>query len=1007
MTLVRLAFLSIVMTPLFLSAGTAVAAGETAVIVCPQDASKLEQLGAREILRYVYLRTGRLLPIAESLPEAGDAILIGTDDANLKTQQYRLKTTAETGRRVLTITGGDPLGALYGVYRFAEHLGVRFYLHGDVVPDEQTAWNLPDLDEVGDPLFELRGIQPFHDFPEGPDWWNADDYKAVFSQLAKLRMNFFGLHTYPEGGVGPEPLVWIGQPEDIAQDGAVRFSYPSRHFTTPNTTGSWGYRSQNTSDYAFGADLLFDRDDFGPDYMIGMNPFTEQTTEQANELFNRMGVFLKDIFAHARQLGLKTCIGTETPLKIPTVVQERLRAAGKDPGDPATVQALYEGIFRRIMGTHSLDYYWFWTPEPWTWRGGTDEQVAATVNDLKSALAAAKKTGAPFVLGTCGWVLGPPQDRTLFDRTLPKESPMSCINRAVGFEPVEVGFARIKGRPKWSIPWMEDDPAMIIPQLWAGRMRRDAADAHAYGCTGLMGIHWRTRILGPNVSALAHAAWEQESWNPDFGKPYEPPEIVPAEGRLGGHISAFPNQAIADTEEAAIYQTVRWAVQGYRLSVPNGTYRVTLKFCEPYHRENGKRVFSVKLQGKTVLDRLDIFATVGPDRALDKSYDKIQVTDGWLNIAFTNVVEHPLIAGIVVDGRTADANQVRGEPYTRKINCAGPQWGDYQADLEDVDPTATRNQRARDLPSDDFYADWAKSQFGSQCAEPLAKLFTRLDGGTSKQEDSNLPRPSTWVHGPGGIKPDTRPWEEVQSEYAFVDEMASLRSRVTGSGNLERFDYWLNQFRHLREIGKLNCLWGRFNTAVAALKQEKDLQKRRELAATTAFPIRRTMIEQLTEVHRPLLASVSTWGGIGNVTNWQQHVIPMLLDDPAKELAELLGEPLPQELLQLPSEYVGLPRLIVPTVRPQVCEGERLSLKAIVLAGRTPRKVTIHWRPLGQGDFSQIAPQRVTRSTYAFRLPPASSAAFEYYVRAETADEKTLQWPPTAPQINQTVVVTP
>jgi hypothetical protein len=30
---------------------------------------------------------------------------------------------------------------------------------------------------------------------------------------------------------------------------------------------------------------------------------------------------------------------------------------------------------------------------------------------------------------------------------------------------------------------------------------------------GLMGIHWRTRALGPNVSALAKAAWEQGDWS--------------------------------------------------------------------------------------------------------------------------------------------------------------------------------------------------------------------------------------------------------------------------------------------------------------------------------------------------------------------------------------------------------------------------------------------------------------------------------------------------------------
>ena len=90
---------------------------------------------------------------------------------------------------------------------------------------------------------------------------------------------------------------------------------------------------------------------------------------------------------------------------------------------------------------------------------------------------------------------------------------MSCINRTVGNTPVEPGFAKVQGRPKWAIPWMEDDPGLTMPQLWAGRMRRDAYDALQYGCTGLMGIHWRTRILGPNVSALAKAAWDQSGWS--------------------------------------------------------------------------------------------------------------------------------------------------------------------------------------------------------------------------------------------------------------------------------------------------------------------------------------------------------------------------------------------------------------------------------------------------------------------------------------------------------------
>ena len=103
-------------------------------------------------------------------------------------------------------------------------------------------------------------------------------------------MNFFGLHTYPEGGVGPEPLTWIGVPGDVGPEGKVKSSYPSRHFTTAN--GTWGYQAMKTGDYRFGAAALFERDDYGADYMAGMTPWPP-TAPTANELFDRMGGLLR------------------------------------------------------------------------------------------------------------------------------------------------------------------------------------------------------------------------------------------------------------------------------------------------------------------------------------------------------------------------------------------------------------------------------------------------------------------------------------------------------------------------------------------------------------------------------------------------------------------------------------------------------------------------------------------------------------------------------------------
>ena len=337
-----------------------------------------------------------------------------------------------------------------------------------------------------------------------------------------------------------------------------------------------------------------------------MNPWNKLPPEDCNAVFDRMGGLLHDAFTFAHRLGVKTCIGTETPLTIPDAVKQRLRKEGKNPADPAVVQEVYEGMFQRIARTHPLDYYWFWTPEGWTWSGCSEAQIKATQSDLRAAMAAAEKLKAPFTLATCGWVLGTAADASLFDNTLPKDMPMSCISRTVGNAPVEPGFRQVEGRPKWSIPWLEDDPGMTMPQLWAGRMRRDAADSLAYGCTGLMGIHWRTRILAPNVSALAQAAWDQTGWNSEYqpeaqARAAAGTTAAATEGPDGGAVAAFPGSTMAGTDDPTLYRTVRYNMRNYRLNVPDGTYTVTLKFCEPAYHEKQKRVFGVKVQGRLLV----------------------------------------------------------------------------------------------------------------------------------------------------------------------------------------------------------------------------------------------------------------------------------------------------------------------------------------------------------------------------------------------------------------------
>jgi len=841
-----------------------------AVIYINQKADKTEELAAIEIRKYIYQRTGELLPIIEWEGNGlinGDAIIVGNLSQlvkpnefilpELESDAYILKTLASPQGKMFLVYGGSYTGTLYAAYHFAEQLGIGFYLEGDVVPDQQIPFIFPELDVKGKALFSIRGIQPFHDFPEGPDWWSIDDYKGIIAQLPKLRMNFIGFHTYPEGGVGPEPMVWIGPQWNIGSDGKVKSSYNSSHFTTTEGDArGWGYEPMNTSEYYFGASQLYEKDNFGADYLMDMvtNP---KSFYQQNELFNRFGALLSDAFTFANELGIRTCIGTETPLVIPRQVSRNLGSIGKDTTDPEVIQGLYEGMFQRIKDTHPLDYYWFWTAE--NWLQGVDQNVIdATVSDLKSAVAAAKAINAPFTLATCGWVLGPQQDRALFDNILPKNMPMSSINRGVGFTPVEPGFINVQGRPKWAIPWLEDDPAMIIPQLWVGRMRRDAADALAYGCTGLIGIHWRTRILGPNISALAHAAWTQEGWNPDYPNPGNP----------------FEN-------------------------------------TEP----------SLK-------------------------------------------------------------------PYETGI-------------------------KSRDLTADDFYKGWAQTSFGSEASDEIADIFSSHDGGEYNPKvryKTNLPRPSTWVGGPGGINPDERPWDEVIKEYLFVDKLEDLRSQIQGPGNLERFDYWLNQFKYLREMGHLNCIWAQFNKVMEEINENTNPESQRIMARDYALPLRIEIVDILTDVQNYLIASTTTFGGLGNITNWQQHIFPRLIREPGILLEKYLGKQLPEEA-KLPKAYSGLSHMVVSKVRTILEKGENLNLKirTISIDNVKPMEAIIFWRTLGEIRFKSRKLNHLARGVYEFILDSHDipDGGLEYYVQIKFKNEDIIRFPSAAPNINQIVVKLP
>jgi len=115
-------------------------------------------------------------------------------------------------------------------------------------------------------------------------------------------------------------------------------------------------------------------------------------------------------------------------------------------------------------------------------------------------------------------------------------------------------------------------------------------------------------------------------------------------------------------------------------------------------------------------------------------------------------------------------------------------------------------------------------------------------------------------------------------------------------------------------VDQANCAWHRFNEAIARAKADKDPARQKQLARELALPIRQQIIAHVADLHRCPLATVTTPGEMGTVTNWQQQNLPALVYQPGEELAKVLGERLPAAGTPS-SDYPGRARRFVPVVR--------------------------------------------------------------------------------------------
>jgi arylsulfatase A-like enzyme len=135
-------------------------------------------------------------------------------------------------------------------------------------------------------------------------------------------------------------------------------------------------------------------------------------------------------------------------------------------------------------------------------------------------------------------------------------------------------------------------------------------------------------VINVNIAGEEVEEWTGKLWQADR-------EYVPGSW---GCLDFVTTDVLSTTEPQACiaaYQILQTQRQGekfrYRFDVPNGTYRVRLLFAEIYWRSSDAEIQQVRVQGKTILNRFNIFDDAGANAEYEKAVTA-KVTNGHLDI---------------------------------------------------------------------------------------------------------------------------------------------------------------------------------------------------------------------------------------------------------------------------------------------------------------------------------------------------------------------------------------
>lgn len=124
----------------------------------------------------------------------------------------------------------------------------------------------------------------------------------------------------------------------------------------------------------------------------------------------------------------------------------------------------------------------------------------------------------------------------------------------------------------------------------------------------------------------------------------------------GGVDVAYPPSGTSE-----VYKNALKGMVSYKVRVPEGKYNVKLMLMENYFTQPGQRVFDVFVENQDSSLNLDLYSLAGKNKAYEKTFSSVSVTDGVLDIYFSARIDMAQLYGIVIEKASTGVEETKND----------------------------------------------------------------------------------------------------------------------------------------------------------------------------------------------------------------------------------------------------------------------------------------------------------------------------------------------------------